>query len=140
MGASPDGLVTDPSEQQPYGLVEIKCPARAEKLSLLDLCTKKEYKSTFCLQYINDTYKLKKRNIYYYQIQGQLHITRRSWCDFVLWTPTTNVDNLFVERVYYDDALWRNTIYPQLYRFYVGSMLPELANPCHVSGQEVREQ
>ena len=34
MGASPDGLVTDPSERQPFGLVEIKCPARAEKLSL----------------------------------------------------------------------------------------------------------
>ena len=34
MGASPDGLVTDPSERQPFGLVEIKCSARAEKLSL----------------------------------------------------------------------------------------------------------
>ena len=33
MGASPDGLEIDPSEQQPHGLVEIKCPARAEKLS-----------------------------------------------------------------------------------------------------------
>ena len=50
MGASPDGLVMDPSEQQPLGLVEIKCPARAEKLSLFDLCTKKEHKSTFCLR------------------------------------------------------------------------------------------
>ena len=60
MGASPDGLVVDPSEQQPHGLVEIKCPARAEKLSLFDLCTKKEYKSTFCLRYINDSYELKK--------------------------------------------------------------------------------
>ena len=49
MGASPDGLVMDPSEQQPLGLVEIKCPARAEKLSLFDLSTKKEHKSTFCL-------------------------------------------------------------------------------------------
>ena len=31
MGASPDGLAVDPSEaDDPYGLVEIKCPARAE--------------------------------------------------------------------------------------------------------------
>ena len=36
MGASPDGLVTDPSERQPFGLVEIKCPAQAEKLSLAE--------------------------------------------------------------------------------------------------------
>ena len=139
MGASPDGLVVDPSEQQPHGLVEIKCPARAEKLSLFDLCTKKEYKSTFCLRYINDSYELKKRNNYYYQIQGQLHVTGRSWCDFVLWTPSATVNNLFVERIYCDDALWSNTIYPRLYRFYMGSMLPELANPRHVSGQGVRE-
>ena len=57
MGASPDGLVIDPSERQPHSLVEIKCPAHAEKLSIFDLCTKKEYKSTFCLQYSNLLYK-----------------------------------------------------------------------------------
>ena len=34
-------------ERQPHGLVEIKCPARAEKIPLLDLCTEKQYKSTF---------------------------------------------------------------------------------------------
>ena len=139
MGASPDGFVTDPSEQHQQGLVEIKCPARAEKTSLLDLCTNKKYKSSFCLRYNNDNYELKKRHNYYYQIQGQLHITSRSWCDFVLWTPTATIDNLFVERIYYDDTLWSNTIYPRLYQFYMGSMLPELACPGHISGQEVRE-
>ena len=139
MGASPDGLVIDPSEQQPHGLVEIKCPARAEKLSLFDLCTKKEYKSTFCLQYTNEKYQLKKQNNYYYQIQGQLHITRRSWCDFIVWTPSATIDDLVVERIYYDDSFWSNKIYPRLQRFYMGSMLPELASPRHISGQEVRE-
>ena len=139
MGASPDGLVMDPSEQQPLGLVEIKCPARAEKLSLFDLCTKKEHKSTFCLKYICDTYELKRQHNYYYQVQGQLHITRRSWCDFVLWTPSSTVDNLCVERIRYDKTFWTNTIYPRLYRFFMGSMLAELAHPRHISGQEVRE-
>ena len=56
MGASPDGLVTDPSERQPHGLVEIKCPAHAEKIPLLDLRTEKQYKSTFFLQYSNGKY------------------------------------------------------------------------------------
>ena len=77
MGASPDRLVTDPSERQPYGLVEIKCPAHAEKIPLLDLCTEKQYKLSFFLQYINDKYQLKKGHNYYYQIQGQLQITCR---------------------------------------------------------------
>ena len=112
MGASPDGLVTDPSEQQPHRLVEIKCPARAETLPLFDLCTKKEYKSMFCLQHADDKYELKKRNSYYYQIQGQLNITRRNWCDFVVWIPSMTIDNFFVERIYYDNSLWSNTIYP----------------------------
>ena len=50
MGASPDGLVVDPSEvHDQYGLVEIKCPARAETTSLLDLATKKEVCSSFFL-------------------------------------------------------------------------------------------
>jgi len=30
-------------------------------------------------------------------------------------------------------------MYPQLYQFYMGLMLPKLASPCHVCGQEVRE-
>ena len=139
MGASPDGLVTDPSERQPHGLVEIKCPARAEKMPLLDLCTEKQYKSTFFLQLSNGKYQLKKGHNYYYQIQGQLQITCRQWCDFVVWMPVATVDDLVVQRIYSDKDVWNNTIYPRLYRFYMGSLLPELANPCHVSGQPVRE-
>ena len=94
----------------------------------------------FFLQYINDKYQLKKgHNYYYYQIQGQLQITCRQWCDFVVWTPSATIDNLVVQRIYSDEDVWKNTIYPRLYRFYMGSMLPELASPRHVSCQPVRE-
>ena len=75
---------------------------------------KKEYKSAFCLQYTDDQYELKKWNSYYYQIQGQLHITHRNCCDFVVWTPSEAIDNLFVEQIYYDDSLWSNTIYASI--------------------------
>ena len=49
MGASPDGLVLDTSDvDHPCGLLEIKCPARGEIISLIDLCTKADHKpSTF---------------------------------------------------------------------------------------------
>ena len=60
LAASPDGLVTDPSEStHPNGLLEIKCPLLAESVSLIDLCTKKEHKSSFCLAYKNSSFSLK---------------------------------------------------------------------------------
>ena len=77
MGASPDGLVTNPSEIHPDDLVEIKCPARADKITLLDICTDKQHKSSLFLRYINSEYQLNKGHNYYHQIQGQLHITSR---------------------------------------------------------------
>ena len=61
MAASPDGLVLDCSEtDDPCGLLEIKCPARGEKISLVDLCTKPEHKpSAFFLRYVDGKFYLK---------------------------------------------------------------------------------
>ena len=56
-----------------------------------------------------------------------------------MWTPSATVDDLVVQRIYLDDDIWKTTIYPRLYRFYMGSMLPELASPRHLSGQQMRE-
>ncbi|ARP89789.1 exonuclease [Bordetella genomosp. 9] len=60
-GASPDGLVGD------TGLVEIKCPVSATHIETL--------KSGIC------------PNEHYPQVQGQLWITGRDWCDFVSYDP-----------------------------------------------------
>ena len=49
------------------------------------------------------------------------------------------IDDLVIGQIYYDDPFWSNKIYPRLQRFYMGSMLPELASPRHISGQEVKE-
>ena len=83
LAASPDGLVLDCSDyDNTFGLLEIKCPARAEKISLVDLCTKRELKPlSFFLQYIDRKFYLKTTHSYYYQVQGQLYITGRPWCD-----------------------------------------------------------
>lgn len=40
---------------------------------------------------INNGKLILKRNYpYYYQVQGQLNITKRTWCYFVVWTPKGN--------------------------------------------------
>ena len=62
MGTSPDRLITDPIEILPDGfkLVEIKCPAQAKKITLLELCTDKQQKSSFFLEYVNNKYQPKR--------------------------------------------------------------------------------
>jgi putative phage-type endonuclease len=60
-GASPDGLVSDD------GIVEIKCPNTATHIETLQ-----------------------KRSVpsqYWSQVQGQLWITERLWCDFISYDP-----------------------------------------------------
>ena len=138
LAASPDGLVIDPTTPNPEGLLEIKCPYRAKDKPLVDICTDSKQKSSFFMEYNSQTgtFTLKRNHSYYYQVQGQLHVMGRSWCDFYVWTP--RVGDRVVERIVRDTAFW-NSIFPSLRRFYYGSLLPELVNPRHPSGQEIRE-
>ena len=46
--------------------------------------------------------KLKPTHIYYSQIQGQMAITERSWCDFVIYTEK----GISVERIPFDAEFW----------------------------------
>lgn len=78
-GASPDGLVGED------GLIEIKCPSPGVYLSYLHLPAEPpEYTA---------------------QIQGQLWITGRKWCDFVSYHPDFPEEaQLIVRRIPRDDA------------------------------------
>ena len=155
LAASPDGLVTDPRINDIQGLVEIKCPGRAKDVSLMDLATMKS--SNFYLKESDGKLHLKKNHDYYYQIkillvrniqnhwslsyvclqiQGQLHILKRRWCDFVVWTPRE--DDYSQERIYYDQKFWEEKMLPKLNNFYLTSLLPEVVSPRHPCGQEIR--
>ena len=126
LAASPDGLVTDPSEATgPLGVVEIKNPYTARSQTLAEACKK----SSFCLENKKDSFKLKTRHDYYYQIQTQLYCTRRCWCDFILRTD----NDLHIERVYTDQA-WQRANLQKLQDFYFSALLPELACPRHQQG------
>lgn len=60
-GASPDGLVDDD------GTIEIKCPKTATHIQTLK------------------SGKLPTQ--YFWQVQGQLWVTERKWCDFISYDP-----------------------------------------------------
>ena len=80
-GASPDGLVGD------EGLIEIKCPSSVVAVETW-------------------LYGMPQEHIA--QIQGQLWITGRAWCDFVSFDPRLKGLELYIQRVERDDIYIAN--------------------------------
>ena len=127
LAATPDGIVQDPSNSEPSGIIEIKNPFAIRDKSLVEACAT----SSFCLEIDKKKNKpqLKRRHDYYFQVQCQLYCTDKGWCDFVL---RTNKD-LHVERIYRDKKWWSSQL-AKLRKFYFTALLPELAVPRHRRG------
>ena len=121
LGASPDGLVNDPTSSDPDGIVEYKNPYSIRLLSLADAALQRK---DFCLADKDGSLQFKRSHAYFYQIQATMFCTGRKWCDFVV---STTVD-LHIERVAFDAEFWRATVL-RLRSFYFSAVLPELAVP-----------
>ena len=127
LAASPDNKVHDPSATPPYGLAEYKNPHSAKQLTIPEAC---QQLKNFCLEKTeNNTYQLKPRHDYYYQIQCQLYCTNTEWCDFVLHTEK----DIHIERIPRNKMWWDQQL-PKLKAFYFDALLPELAHPRHGKG------
>jgi hypothetical protein len=118
LGASPDGLVSCKDCSPCRGLVEIKCPSKFKMATPIEAASD----TSFCCQ-LNQSgeLELKKSHIYYYQVQGQMAISQRTWCDFVIWT----LKGISVERIYFDEVLWKR-MREKLAKFYLNGIIPEL--------------
>ena len=79
--------------------------------------------------------KLNRNHEYYYQIQGQMHITGREYCIFVLYTPK----GIKWVREEYDYNFWKEKMEPKLTRFYMDCLLPEIVNPRVSRNMDPRE-
>lgn len=121
IGASPDGMVFDPSVQPRFGLLEVKCPLSVYSQSL-SIPQAAEQAKGFCLELRNGGVALRREHPYYWQVQGQMAVTNCSWCDFVVWLG----NDLHIERIFADSVLWRGTILPALQDFYTLHALPYL--------------
>ena len=92
LGASPDGLVTCACCGN--GLLEVKCPYSVHQ------------SPPTCAAYLhaseNGGYSLSRDHEYYFQIQGQMGITERPYCDFVCWTLV----DIHRERIEYDPVFF----------------------------------
>ncbi|GFX38607.1 yqaJ domain-containing protein [Trichonephila clavipes] len=119
--ASPDGLVGDD------GLIEIKCPysARFESNLLEFLITKKKKKkNSLGFKFSNERgIYLPLNHKFYFQIQGQLFITQRKWCDLYLWCKKKDSLTLRIEGK--RRVLERNYS-KTIEKFYFKCVLPEI--------------
>lgn len=85
MSASPDGMVGED------GLIEVKCPFGMEMFM----------RYAMLVHNGEDLKKVKPE--YYWQIQAQLSVTGRKWCDFVVFDPYLKTQ-IIVRRINRNDA------------------------------------
>ena len=111
LGASPDGLVTCSCCGD--GVLEIKCPYSLRH-------TAPDQSSGYLIPTIEGL-KLSTTHRYFYQIQGQLAICNKMYCDFVCWTPK----GIHLERISRVDEVFLS-IKPKLDDLFVQVILPQI--------------
>ena len=112
LGASPDGLTHCNCCGE--GLLEIKCPysiRNALPTSAPYLLPSKD----------NYGYRLSQTHDYFYQVQGQMGITNRLFCDFVCWTTK----GLHIERILFN-ATFFDEMETKLRNFFLVVIFPRV--------------
>jgi len=112
VGASPDGFVGEDT------VVEVKCPWRMKKSSILELCSSD--KTFFLFLSGDDTYALKKTHDYYHQIQGQMYLSGRNQCHMIVWS-SSECRTVVVEK----EPTWAENLC-KLTSFYCEMFLPRV--------------
>ena len=107
--------------------IEVKCPYSSRNLSPAEACENDHVLKTNQL-------KLKKAHKYFAQIQGQMAIGERPWCDLVVYT----FKGISVERINFDNDFWMLKLLPKLWSFYDDCVLPEIVSPVHYLGLPIR--
>ena len=114
LGATPDGVIDDGN------IIEVKCPFAGRK-QRIELQSIKYFKF---FEVSDDKVKLKKRSHYFDQIQGQLLISGRESCYFVVYT----LKSLFVEKIDIDREYCGACLLPKLETFYTKYYRPFIAS------------
>ncbi|KAK5645649.1 hypothetical protein RI129_004113 [Pyrocoelia pectoralis] len=122
LAASPDGLIGD------RGILEVKCPWSSRDMTPEEGISKKKI-PFWTNGNINEKHK------WFYQMQGQLHITQREYCLFAVWTP----HGVKTETIFKDDNFWENQMEQKLTSFYMDCLLPELVDPRKVRNMPIRD-
>ena len=115
LGATPDGMIN--CDCCGEGVIEIKCPYKHRDKHPHDVTDPQ-----FCLKRDEDgCMHLCHTHEYFYQIQGQLAVCEKEYCDFVCWTP----HGMHVERILTNPSHFSDTK-PALDTFFLQVLLPLL--------------
>ena len=135
LGATPDGTVYDPTNpEQPFGFLEVKCPYSHRDRTPTEACAM----PGFCCEIDTQSdgtqvIKLRRNHPYYAQVQGQMAVGDRPWCDFIIYTTSISI-----ERIYFDLDYWLHTLLPKLEDFFDNCLGPEIVSPLHTLGIPIR--
>ena len=123
LGASPDAQVVDPSCNL-VGIAEFKCPYAKRDQSPYDACTD----ANFYGELVDGKFQLKRRHIYFHQVQLQLYVSsdQYSFCDFCVYTPV----DVAVERIHLSKE-WEVEYIPKLEDYFDKHVLPEIIDPMY---------
>ncbi|CAH0731039.1 unnamed protein product, partial [Brenthis ino] len=130
IGATPDGLIGTDT------IVEIKCPITASKQGLVKAIEENKIQ---IIKYNKKTMTktINKNSKWFYQIQGQLHITGRRVCLLGIWAGEN--EPIHTERIEKDDEFWQKNMEPKLVQFYLKCLLPELVDSRYERGMPIRD-
>ena len=119
LGASLDGLVHDPLECTPDGLIEVKHIVLHGGETLKAALIRKGICKMFegCIS-------INRNHQYYFQVHQQMFCCSRTWTDFVVKGGT----EMYKERVHFNNSFWSEQL-PKLENFFDNIVLPELAYP-----------
>lgn len=125
IGATPDGLVEDDV------IVEVKCPISSFKIGI-DAAIKTNKIQIYKYNKENKIRQINTNSNWYYQVQGQLHVTQRKTCIFGIWSGEHNP--VQTEYIHRDDEFWKK----KTIDFYMKCLLPEIVDPRHIRGMPMR--
>ena len=112
IGASPDGLVDENSA------LEAECPYTERKMTIEEAVNTSP---NFCLEKTEGgQYALKKKHVYWHQIQGEMFFSHRKFCYFIIWT----MKDVVVIKIARDET-WSENI-PKLVQFYFYHLFPKV--------------
>ena len=60
---------------------------------------------------------------HYVQMQANMKICDRTWCDYLVFVPRDN--QIYIERIYYNDAYW-NSVWPLIDNYLSNTLIPTL--------------